>query len=923
MPTEASQAPTPLRAPSITAYPSATRKPSRAPTRKPTRLPTVLPTLNPTLAPTTFLDVLPLSYSYQFKGTLFLLGSAGTTGTTSVPSDPIVFRNTLQHQSTYVVFGSNNSNSLPTNGIVTLGSRESMHLYAPVSEALLSRDTVKRSITVIKDFNGDQHADLFIGYPDQSVVLVYLGTSSQGFSHMVVSYLIKGAVGEGFGWAIADAGDINNDGLSDVIVSALYRGVIYVFFGKHDAGYYGDVNLVKGWEGFRILGTLSGLTGMAVSSAGDFNGDRYPDFLISSLADGAQAVVFILLGQASYDGRDISLVNTTTNVFRVLFPPFSFSGFSVCGIGDMNGDGLDDIAVGSLPYAGGFTTQRTYIIFGRPWVGRNRSSLSISAMSSSDGFVISGAGFLVNRVGDLNGDDLADLMITNYPDWSKYQGAGDTAYLIHFPVNMTAAPSFQPSSFPTLWPSSSPSCIPTIQEFPTNIPSIVTPQPSVILGVNESFAPTVTKPTARPYRISTHSPVTPRPSRLPSMAPSSASPSVVPSRAPIPPTFIPTRLPVSFRPSREAVRTPIPTILPTRRPINATAILANVSIPTREIKCDDPGSYSGSPYTNNQFIVKGEGTYQLTSAPERVNVYTFFPLQNTAIITGFQEELDRINLSQYPEIQSIEDFSYTTNPFILYLARDQLLIFPDYRTTTTSAGQSSGSARSSSSSSSATTTQLLAARALQDKASTAKTASASPRSSDFPFSERNFVFAPPPHVVKRTNKLQAGIIIGSAIIFGLLLYVGVEVQKGVPKDEDHIFKTRVGEDEEEDADDDSHWQSRRSRVHPFDYDEDEDEKGRVHSSAASSSAGSSSTENSYEEDDGDDERTESSCEDQEEKEEEKNDAGLTGFRGIELQVVCLDEEDDLSTIVLPHLPDNQQEDLFWEEVYQPDADQWL
>jgi hypothetical protein len=128
------------------------------------------------------------------------------------------------------------------------------------------------------------------------------GDGSKGFVLTGASELIV------TGYSVSGTGDINGDGIGDMIVGAPYgeygdSGQAYVVFGRKEAAPVFDLarllpeNGGDGSEGFELDGGL-GTTGYSVSDAGDVNGDGIDDIIVSapgrfSIASGEAYVVFV------------------------------------------------------------------------------------------------------------------------------------------------------------------------------------------------------------------------------------------------------------------------------------------------------------------------------------------------------------------------------------------------------------------------------------------------------------------------------------------------------------------------------------------------------------------------------------------------------------------------------------------------------
>jgi hypothetical protein len=299
-----------------------------------------------------------------------------------------------------------------------------------------SGDAFGFSIAPAGDVDGDGDVDFVVGAPSSDANQQFAG----------VAYLFEGPLtgttttaaaanriattffGDNVGGSVASAGDVNGDGLDDLLVGGrgsdaggIQSGRAYLFLGPVTERLAGGADAI-------ITGLPFEEIGLTVAGAGDLNNDGFDDIIVGSdkAGPGRPGRLYIfngpVTGSLSVADADAMLTGAVTDD--------SF-GTSVAAPGDLNGDGFADLVVGAsrLVALGNTNGPGQVFVFHGPFSG-NVGALSAQAILTGE--LLNDAFGQSVATGDVNGDGTTDLVVGAHQIF-RNDGTGK-AYVFHGPL---------------------------------------------------------------------------------------------------------------------------------------------------------------------------------------------------------------------------------------------------------------------------------------------------------------------------------------------------------------------------------------------------------------------------------------------------------------------------------------------------------
>ncbi len=304
-----------------------------------------------------------------------------------------------------------------------------------ILEAERSGDGVGAALAGAGDVDGDGLADLLLGAPawqgGRGAAYLLLGSTAavaSGATNLWYADARLGGAepGDGLASALAPVGDVDGDGFDDILLLGDGSGCAHLFTGP----LAGDLATDDAWL---TVGPLDGAfeAGGAVSGGADLDHDGAPDLVLGTpgVEDARGGVLLFSAATAGALAEE--------DAFAVLegSSPGARAGASVAAVGDVDGDGQDELLVGVPGHSGRGSGAGAAFLFRGPVegdLGVDSAELSLMGVAAGDG-----AGTVVAPAGDSDGDGYADLLV-GAPGSDMAGDEGGAAYLLLGPITASA-----------------------------------------------------------------------------------------------------------------------------------------------------------------------------------------------------------------------------------------------------------------------------------------------------------------------------------------------------------------------------------------------------------------------------------------------------------------------------------------------------
>jgi hypothetical protein len=290
------------------------------------------------------------------------------------------------------------------------------------------------SVANLGDHNLDGTTDLIVGAPARSdggaAYVLFLNSTGAVNSSVQIGLISGGfygdiAVGDLFGQSVAAIGDVDGDGIGDIAIGApgkatgilFNSGAVWIVLLNANGTVKEQIKIAHGQNGFPSVLAEEDYFGTSIAVLGDLNGDGINEIAVGAPGDddggtnrGAFYVLFLTTnGQVSSTQK----VSYTTGGFNEYLDNGDNFGY-VSAVGDLNNDGIIDLAVGAPGDDDGGTDFGAFYLCIMNSSGTIQSQQKISAAQGGfSGFLNTGDqfGICAASMGDIDGDGMPDIIV--------------------------------------------------------------------------------------------------------------------------------------------------------------------------------------------------------------------------------------------------------------------------------------------------------------------------------------------------------------------------------------------------------------------------------------------------------------------------------------------------------------------------------
>jgi hypothetical protein len=326
----------------------------------------------------------------------------------------------------------------PSNGLAESSKTKKIASGLNGGPTLANGDKFGDSVAALGDLDGDGVPDVAVGATSESgdvsggaVHILFMNTNGTVKSSQMIGSGIGGGptlqTGDYFGHGVTSLGDLDGDGITDLAVGAskddtggYINGAVYVLFMNTNGTVKSSQKIASGIGGGPTL-AFADRFGLAVAGLGDLDGDGINDLAVGAIGDDTggtyRGAVHVLLMNANGTVKSSQKIANGIGGGPILANVDVF-GIGLATLGDLDGDGVTELAVGaSGDDTGGADRGAVHILFMNT-NGTAKSSQKIASGVGGGPTLADGDSFGrgLAALGDLDGNGIKDLAVGAYQD---------------------------------------------------------------------------------------------------------------------------------------------------------------------------------------------------------------------------------------------------------------------------------------------------------------------------------------------------------------------------------------------------------------------------------------------------------------------------------------------------------------------------